>query len=262
MVSGVKTLDCSIREQSSSINNVKANLDLNTLLIKAKSGDKDSRELIIEKFTPFILRVASGISGRYLRVGHDDEVSIGMIAFNEAIDSYQVEKGVAFLTFAETVIKRRLIDYFRKEGRYSKVIPFSSMERDEEQDENPTSKIEAEQAKVQYRAKAEAEERKDEIIKYSKILTQYGISFSELVELSPKHEDARLRAMGVAWIIAGNDRYREYLQTKKSLPLKKLESEVKVTRKTLERQRKYIIAVALILIGEFKYLKEYINISN
>lgn len=228
--------------------------------MKAKNGDKEAREIIIEKFTPFILRVASNISGRYLHIGHDDEVSIGMIAFNEAIDSYQVEKGVSFLTFAETVIKRRLIDYFRKEGKYSKVIPFSSVDREENgNDENTTNRLESEEAKNHVKELEDTQARKDEILRYNKILSEYGISFSELVQISPKHDDARRRAMGVAWIIAGNDRYKKYLMSKKSLPLKQLEAEVKVTRKTLERQRKYIIAVSLIIIGEFNYLKEYIN---
>lgn len=44
----------------------------------------------------------------------------------------------------------------------------------------------------------------------------------------------------------------------KSLPLKELVDEVGVSRKTLERQRKYIIAIALVLIGDFELLREYI----
>lgn len=251
-------MDCLIRESSSSVNDT----EQYTLLHSAQNGDKDARELLIQKFTPFILRVASGMTGRYIKVGQDDEVSIGMMAFDEAISNYRSEKGVSFISFAETVIKRRLIDHFRKEGRNSKLIPFSSLEKKEEGDENPTLVAEVEQSKANYAAKLESEERQAEIIHYSKVLAQYGISFSELVEVSPKHDDARLRAMSVAWIIAGNTRYRSFLQEKKSLPLKQLEQEVKVSRKTLERQRKYIIAVALILIGEFHYLREYINISN
>jgi RNA polymerase sigma factor len=236
-------------------------LDHGALLASAQNGDRDVRELLIKKFTPFILRIASGMTGRFIKVGQDDEVSIGMMAFNEAIDNFCSEKGVSFLSFAETVIKRRLIDHFRKEGRNSKVIPFSSMERNDDGEESPTLPVEVEQARANYEAMLEAEARKNEIIQYNQVLAQYGISFSELVEISPKHDDARLRAMSVAWIIAGNVRYRNFLQEKKSLPLKQLEQEVKVSRKTLERQRKYIIAVALVLIGEFHYLKEYININ-
>ncbi|MDW7674607.1 MAG: RNA polymerase sigma factor SigI [Bacillota bacterium] len=250
-------MDYLIREKTSSMND----LDSSSLLINAQNGDKEAREVLIKKFTPFILKVASGMTGRFVKVGHDDEVSIGMMAFDEAINNYCSDKGVSFLSFAETVIKRRLIDHFRREGRNSKVIPFSSIERNEDGDESPTIVADAEQAKANYVAKLDAEERQAEIIQYSQLLAQYGISFSELVEVSPKHDDARLRAMSVAWIIAGNTRYRTYLLEKKSLPLKQLEQEVKVSRKTLERQRKYIIAVVLVLIGEFNYLREYISIN-
>jgi RNA polymerase sigma factor len=236
--------------------------DHSALLTSAQNGDREARELLIKKFTPFILKVASGMTGRFIKVGQDDEVSIGMMAFNEAIDNFRSEKGISFLSFAETVIKRRLIDHFRKEGRNSKVIPFSSIEKSDDGEETQSLPVEIEQAKANFEAKLEAEERKAEIIEFSQVLAQYGISFSELVEVSPRHDDARLRAMSVAWIIAGNARYRSFLQEKKSLPLKQLEQEVKVSRKTLERQRKYIIAVTLVLIGEFHYLKEYININN
>ncbi|KAF0201059.1 MAG: hypothetical protein FD167_5717, partial [bacterium] len=37
------------------------------------------------------------------------------------------------------------------------------------------------------------------------------------------------------------------------------ELEVKVSRKTLERQRKYIIALAVILTGEYYFLDEYVE---
>ncbi len=258
MVSGVKALECLIRENSSSMND----LDASALLMNAQNGDKDAREVLIGKYTPFILRVASGMTGRYVKVGQDDEVSIGMMAFDEAINNYRLDKGVSFLSFAETVIKRRLIDHFRKEGRNSKVILFSSLEKNEEGEDSPTTLVDLQQAKANYAAENETRDRQAEIIQYSKILAQYGISFSELVEVSPKHDDARLRAISVAWIIAGNTRYRTYLLEKKTLPLKQLEQEVKVSRKTLERQRKYIIAVVLVLVNDFHYLKSYVNINN
>lgn len=43
------------------------------------------------------------------------------------------------------------------------------------------------------------------------------------------------------------------------LPVKELESTMEVSRKTIERQRKYIIAVVLLLNSHFVYIKEYIK---
>jgi len=40
-----------------------------------------------------------------------DEYSIALIAFNEAIESYDLDKKTKFVSFSKQVIKRRLIDY-------------------------------------------------------------------------------------------------------------------------------------------------------
>ena len=45
----------------------------------------------------------------------------------------------------------------------------------------------------------------------------------------------------------------------KQLPLKEIEALVEVSRKTLERHRKYMIAVVLLLNSDFVYIKEYVK---
>lgn len=227
------------------------------LLQRAQQGDEQAREVLIRKFTPFILKVISSKSGRYVQLGYDDEASIGLMAFNEAIDRFEDSRGVGFLTFAETIIKRRLIDYYRKESKNQKVVPISVFE-DPEMEADPTDYLMAEQSLAQHRQRSETDERKDEIMQYNLLLAEYGISFKELVEISPKHEDARRRAMEVAKALHDNPQLSKHLLEKKELPLKQLEELVFISRKTLERQRKYIIAIALILIKDYAYLKEYV----
>ena len=101
---------------------------LTDLVIKAKAGDGRAREQILQDYRPFYLRVASGSCRKYLVLGRDDEASIAMIAFNEAIDSYNVDGGASFLSFAEIVIKRRMVDYFRRQSKKADEIPLSSLE--------------------------------------------------------------------------------------------------------------------------------------
>ena len=93
------------------------------------------------------------------------------------------------------------------------------------------------------------------------MLSEYGVRLSELVKISPKHQDARDRALEVARILANDPELLKFLTQRKALPLKELEKVVKVSRKTLERQRKYIITLTLILVGEFHYLQEYLKRS-
>jgi RNA polymerase sigma factor len=50
---------------------------------------------------------------RYIDPKKDDEFSIGLAAFNEAMLTYSAERGSSFLSFAKLVVKRKVIDYIR-----------------------------------------------------------------------------------------------------------------------------------------------------
>ena len=82
-----------------------------------------------------------------------------MNAFNEAINQYRYNGGSSFLGFAQTVIRRRLIDHIRKEERHQSQIPLSAFDIEDEEDHviNP---VETEQAIAQYELDQEAEARK------------------------------------------------------------------------------------------------------
>ncbi|PKM87741.1 MAG: RNA polymerase sigma-I factor [Firmicutes bacterium HGW-Firmicutes-12] len=231
------------------------------IISEIQQGHEQQREELIKRYLPFILRVASKTCKRFVRLGLDDEVSIALIAFNEALDKYDCTQSTSFFTFAETVIKRRIIDYFRKKQKETKEINWSAME---EEVENKNSyyqldKLLWEKSQADLFEKESDEMRLSEILEYQKKLSCYGISMNDLVAASPKHQDARRSAFQVAQRIYQNNKYRQYLEKTKTLPLKELEQEVEVSRKTLERQRKYIIALTIILMGEYYYLQEYLR---
>lgn len=234
--------------------------ELNSLVIKAQEGDELIREQLISEYRPFYLRVASQVSKKYLMLGRDDEASIAMSAFDEAILAYNPKAGASFLSFAEIVIRRRMVDYFRRRSRSKDEIPLSSLETDDNE-ESVIRKIESKEAFGVIQLQYEAEERREEIFRLNQLLSDYGIMFSDLVKLAPKHQDARDRALKVARLLASNPKLLRYLTERKALPLKELEKMVEVSRKTLERQRKYIITLTLVLIGEFNYLQEYLKRS-
>lgn len=60
---------------------------------------------------------------RYIDQEQDDEFSIGLIAFNEAIDSFHEGKGSSFFTFARLVISRKVIDYIRQQKHHRQTVP-------------------------------------------------------------------------------------------------------------------------------------------
>ncbi len=224
----------------------------------AQAGDEAGREALLTDYRPFVLRVASRACGRYLRPEVDDEASVALIAFNEAIDRYDAQSGASFVTFAEMVVKRRLIDHFRR-ARGSRETPLSDfdVEDAEGQVSNP---VEVAAALAVHRDRSEAEERRLDIERFQEALGAYGIALDDLVKASPQHRDARERAIAVARAVAGNPEWASYLREHRSLPLKALERAggLGLSRKTLERQRKYIIAVALVLMERIEHLAAYL----
>lgn len=234
----------------------KGNSPIDKLLEPARKGDMQAREDLIRKYMPLVLRVGSQASGRYLTVGRDEEVSVGLLALNEAIDRFDPSRGASFISFAELVIKRRLVDYYRRQKGQSE-IPLSELETEDDEG-NPLHTVERRQAMDEHIRRNEAEERKHEITRFARRLAEFGIRFSELVEVSPKHEDARERALEAARIVAAQPLLSQHMLLKRELPLKQLEERVGVSRKTLERQRKFIIAVALIMLEDFYHLRHYI----
>lgn len=231
------------------------------LVRQAQEGDEKAREQLISAYRPFVMRAAASVSGRFVRAGQDDEASVALIAFNEAINSYRQQGGRSFFAFAEMVIRRRLIDHFRHESTRRREVPLSSLtlESEDGDAENPLVVAEAREAQRQFEDELLAQERREEILRLSGELGPMGIGFRDLVDRSPRHRDARERALEVARLIADRSEWVEQVRRRGSLPLKDLERHAGVSRKTLERQRKYIIALALILSGNYPHLQEYLK---
>lgn len=227
-------------------------MDKLVAILEEARTNEEARNRIIEKYTPFILKAASEFTSKYINPGIDEEYSISLLAFNEAIDSFDNTRGISFFTFARTIIKRRLIDYYRKNKKKQHEIPMVVV-----QEENRY--VEYRLSEERYGEQVRQIEMKDEIFEYRKRLSEFDISFDHLVKISPRKKDARNRAKGIAGLIVGDRELTGYLMKNKLLPLKELEQRTSISRKTMERNRKYIIAIVLILTGDYRYLRGYIS---
>ncbi|MEF3302826.1 RNA polymerase sigma factor SigI [Paenibacillus sp. GYB003] len=228
-------------------------------VLQIQEGNIRLRNQFITDYQPYVAKVTSRFCKRYIDPSRDDEFSIALGAFNEAINQFSPESGRSFLSFAETVIRRRLIDFIRKESRFTGQIPYSSFEVEDDEDSivNP---VEVHQAIEQYEKEKTIEERRSEIVDFNRCLQDFGISFGDLVEASPKHSDSREALFEIGALLARDQTMMSIVLVKKMLPIKELLEQVNVSRKTLERNRKFIIAVALIHSGPYPYLKHYLNI--
>ncbi len=225
--------------------------DIEESFRKIRSGDRSAREKFINDFRPFVIGIVSKFLDRYIEPENSEEYSIALMAFNEAIEKFDVNKGNNFLVFSEQVIKRRLIDYKRQSTRNKNVYPFSYFEKDNVVLEDSIS--------YNYENSSQFEhiEFKDEMKSFKKGLEVFGMTLGELVSSTPKHKDSRELSIEIARILANNDELYMKLNKKRRLPVKELLNYVNVSRRTLERNQKYIIAVSLIFRSNLEIFKEY-----
>jgi len=228
---------------------------LEDMVESIQQGDTVMQNYLLKTYQPFIAKCVSEVCKRYIDPKRDDEFSIGLSAFNEAIFSYSAERGSSFLSFAKLVIKRKVIDHIRYNQK--RLVSISLDESyNAEQMENP---MEITAVKEKYQEELDALHRKEEILEFKGKLKEYNLSLIELTEVSPKHKDARDSAVKTARILFQDRELREFVQIKKKLPIKKLIKKVDVSKKTLERNRKFILAIFIVLSEDYIYLKDYLK---
>lgn len=215
--------------------------------------DLDKADELIRDYIPFIRSEASKCISRFCSE-QDDEFSIAMIAFHEAIMGYQHDRG-AFLPYAAMLIRNRIIDFQRKEIRHQDNISLNEQLNDS--DQTLMDKIADKRDYIQESSNLEA--TKQEIQQLSAIMADFGVSFSDVADNSPK-QDRTLEACAkaICYAAENKDLLDRMLKTKK-LPLAQLVSGAKVERKTLERHRKYILVMLLIQTNGYEIIRGHLR---
>ena len=215
-------------------------METDRLALAAKT-DEQALNNLIETQKSWILKVCSDVTHRYI-TDSDDEWSTALLAFHEAVQSYDESKGT-FLAFASVVIRRRLLDDIRSQWRHKGEIHVLPGELEEE----PDRSIDTAQA------------AREEIAAAQAILKPYGFSFFDLAESSPKAEKTKAACCSAVIALLKDGELLDKMRKNKALPMKELEKASGVARKILDRHRRYIIAAAEILSGEYPVLAEYLG---
>lgn len=215
---------------------------LKRLLQQAKNGEEKAREELILKHRDYIARVSSRVCKRFLSWENDDELSIALLAFNEAIDSYESNQGASFSSFAYTVIQRRLTDYFRRNPSKYELLLLASPDPEE----NIVFHLLEQQSQHRYEEDLRQEKMSDTIDLFQQHLKSYGITLEDLVLCSPKHRDTREKLTQVAMTIVYNQDLLKCLHNTGKLPAKELVAITGLSTRVLEKGRKYIIATVLL----------------
>ena len=217
------------------------------ILALQHSGEDPS--VILAEYMPFIIATASRATGRRIGTG-DDELSIALSAFHEAIASYDGSRG-SFQHFAAEVIRRRLIDHIRRVSRHGNELPFSTLSTNQDGDYVP------------YEIEDDSQQLSrvllQEIDALSGALAAYGISFDDLAAASPRSAKTRRACAAVVQALLSDVPSVEQMRVSGKLPVGPLSITCTLPRKILERHRKYIIAAVEILTNDYPCLSDYVS---
>lgn len=202
-------------------------------------------EYLIEKYMAFLIKTVSGFTGRYISIENDEEFEIALLAFTEAVEKYQSEKGV-FLAFAKLVIVSRLKNYAEKEKKHEKVVSLDELY----------------ESGQDFQAE-ETEEQDDylqqEILRYKKELLFFGLTFEKLADEAPRHKDTRETALDAAEKAGKDEEIVEETYRKRKLPIRRVAVLAELTEKVIKRSKSFILSAMIIFAKEFPSLLYWIR---
>lgn len=214
---------------------------------------RSNRNNFIEENKGFIYKVAQGTCKKRLDWNNDDELSISLIAFNQACDTFEGAKG-NFYSYAGIVIRNALIDYYRK----AKNTPFLTFADENEK----LDYIDSKNSITEFEKNIDIKNRAEEIRMLSKELQEYKLDFNTLIDSSPSHFDTRDSLLNLAFQCSKNRMIMNFIREKKMLPVKDITLFSNVNRKFVEKWRRYLMTLVLILSNEnYPYIKSYLNIK-
>jgi len=196
-------------------------------------NDRKKIDKFINEYRPFIIKIISDLKGSYLDVHNDDEYSIGLMAFNEALKKYQPEKG-KFLSYAKLVIESRIKNYWK------------SQHQNEHTDyENIIDEVDS--------------DLKDEIEYFEKVLLSFGLDFEILIDQSPKHKDTRKRAIEIGEKTSEVPEFVHHIYSKKRLPITLMSKAFHTSVKIIKKSKLFILSVVIIFDKKLTAIQEWLK---
>ena len=240
--------------------------------VYAAKESVQAADQLIGDYLPFIRAETAKFLKRPPEEGRDDELSIAMIAFHEAIGGYAKHRG-SFLKYASMLIRSRLIDYARKERRHRQTVSLDAPAAGEESaslgETLPEERDHPEES-------AHRQATRQEIEELSRQMESFGVSLSDVADNCPKQQRTLQACRKALAYARENSWLLEELVHGKKLPLAKLSdgSGVEllgvdalepalsdgsgVERKTLERHRKYLVALLLIYTNGYEIIRGHL----
>ncbi len=207
----------------------------------------DNLENLIQQNMPFLIKTVSNLTGRYVEIENDEEFSIALSAFAEAVERYDPERG-SFLSFVRLVIESRLKSYF---------IYKSKEPENQSIDELHQEGFQFADSDDYFREDTSA--LREEIDEYKRELLYFGMTLEYLADHSPKHRDTRINSIHIAEEASNDEETVTKTYEKRRLPIRLVASVAKVTEKIVKRNKVFILATMIIFVKNLSYLIQWIS---
>lgn len=226
--------------------------------IKKAQSDPSELEMLLNDYLPLLKKQAG--EAVFPSLEYEDRLSLAMLTFAGCVKQYSEGKG-SFLAFFTVCYRNRLTDESRKESRYhnSRVLSLSpAPEADRTEGVAVTS---CDTDKISLEAYDREQERLslcEEIDRLSEALKAFHITWKELPRICPRQARAKDLCLQLASAVIVNEEYRAMFFGQKKLPRAQLAAAFSISPKTVEKHRRYISALVILLSGDYPGIKAFL----
>lgn len=216
-------------------------MDLNLL-------SKENRNNFINSNKDFIKNILTEMQKNKSKEITEEELSIGVFAFNNACNSYDNTFG-NFYSYSKVIIKNHVLKHFWDTSNTFQLYFY---------DDKPETSIEiSEDEKV-----AENEIYAKEIEIFKECLLTYNLTYTNLIKNCSYNKNIKNYILNIAFLCSKEIFILNLIDEDKCIPIKKVSLLTKYEINFIEKWKNYILALIIIFSNEdLLYLRAYLNIN-
>lgn len=171
--------------------------------------------------------------------------------FLNCVQQYELEKG-NFVTYFSVSVRNRLIDESKRHQKHENTISlFSGNEQVFRTAEESTSiDLYSRQEEQLYLA--------EEIDMLTEHLSKFGVDFKQLEKIGPKQKRSRKLCAEIALTVVQNHEMQHKVMTQNKLPQSELARLLGISEKTIEKHRKYIVTLIIIMSEDYPGIRTFL----
>ena len=227
-----------------------------TARVMAAKSDGGAFDALARDYAPFLRAAVAKTVRDSAKAGEDELASVALLAFYEAVRAYDPARG-GFISYARLLIEKRLFDEFRRARKAPGLV-----EQQRGASALGAAGLDSYLAQQQQLALAE------ELAQLERDLGARGVTLDGVYRDAPKHRETRRRLDGLIARMPHTPELIHCMLHKNYVPIAGLvrlaeqiaaeRGEPALSRKAIERRRRYLLACALVHGGDYVYLRNYL----